>query len=298
MTENQSNADNGRFFSIRNMQPEDLPVAMELLIQVGWNQTERDLWLFLERGKSTYLVAEVDDQVVGMVASIHYGIEVAWISMMIVREAFRGRGISKWLLNTQIRQLKEQGVKTIKLDATPAGRPVYRKLGFEDEYAIHRYVHPGWTGLTEKDFTAGEGVTRPLLPTDLPQTIILDRIAFGAERTLLLNRLMEENKGYVVEKDHQIVAYALGRQGRRFFQIGPLIGNNWMEAQQLIGYICNEVAGQPIAIDVLADKTLLIEWLESLGFVFQRPLFRMFLVQNAAPGQPHRQYCIAGPEFG
>jgi len=35
--------------------------------------------------------------------------------------------------------LDARGVPTIRLDATPLGRPVYTKLGFVDEYEVTRY---------------------------------------------------------------------------------------------------------------------------------------------------------------
>lgn len=37
---------------------------------------------------------------------------------------------------------KLKSCKSVKLDATPAGQPVYKKYGFKDEYLIHRMIAP------------------------------------------------------------------------------------------------------------------------------------------------------------
>jgi len=280
---------------LRKMNLEDLPAALQLVESVGWNQTERDLKLFLEGENNIYLVAEIEKQVVGMVASIGYGMDVAWVSMMIVAEAFRGHSISKFLLNTLIQRLKTQGYQTIKLDATPAGRPVYRKLGFKEEYVINRFVHAHWPGL---EHTPPKRQARPMINTDLPAVIGLDQAIFGAARVSLINRLFEDSPGYVVEKQNEIQAYVFGRKGRRLFQIGPVGGRCFEDLQLLILLTLTKLTGQAVVLDVLTDKSLLINWLNSLGFVCQRPFHRMYLEINKSPGEPASQYCIAGPEFG
>lgn len=280
---------------VRNIESADLPAALQLVESVSWNQTEEDLKLFLEGENSIYLVAEMEGQLVGTVASIQYGMDIAWVSMMIVAEAFRGQGVGRRLLNTLLQQLKKRGYRTIKLDATPAGRPVYEKLGFREEYMIHRFIHPQWPGFTQK--LSGNEPSQ-ITEKDLPALIRLDQAIFGANRTALIDRLRDESPGYVLKKENKIVAYAFGRQGRLFYQIGPVSGNRFEEVQFLLVYILKTLIGKAVVLDVLIDKTSMMIWLANQHFVFQRSLCRMYLDINNSPGEPNRKYCIAGPEFG
>lgn len=278
------------------MKPADLPAAIQLVESVGWNQTEQDLRLFLEGPGNIYLVAEIDAQVVGTVASINYGHEVAWISMMIVAEAFRGRGISTQLLNTLIQQLSAVGYRTIKLDATPAGRPVYHRLGFREEYEIHRLVRNGQSE-TNSTFSPNPGV-RFLTSHERPAVIEMDRKIFGAERALLLGYLLDAAPASGLVRDNRLVAFACGRRGRRFFQVGPVAGDTLRDVRSVLSFFLKQHIETSLVMDVLADQEPLLHWLESMGFTLQRSFCRMFLHENRTPGQPERQFCIAGPEFG
>lgn len=281
---------------IRAMRPGDLPAAMQLVESVGWNQTERDLRLFLEGPGNIYLAAEIDGRVVGTAASINYGRKVAWISMMIVAENHRGRGISKQLLNTLIRRLQTAGYRTIKLDATPVGRPVYRKLGFREEYEIHRLVRNERSEL-DPPASPNPGI-RFLTLEDSPVLIEMDRAIFGADRAVLLTHLLDEVPALGMARENRLVAFVCGRNGRRFFQVGPVAGDTLRDVRAVLSFFLNQHTATSLVLDVLVDQAPLLHWLESLGFTIQRSFHRMFLHENKIPGQPERQFCIAGPEFG
>jgi len=52
--------------------------------------------------------------------------------MVLVDPSVRGCGLGTQLLYEALDILGD--MRTIRLDATPAGHPIYRKLGFVDEY--------------------------------------------------------------------------------------------------------------------------------------------------------------------
>jgi GNAT superfamily N-acetyltransferase len=122
---------------IRRIKRTDLPDAMRLKDQEGWNQTRKD-WLFLMEEDHICLVADYRGMVVATTAAAVYVGETAWVGMVLVDPAYRGMGISKKLLNRLVNDLSE--VKNIGLDATEAGKRVYEKLGFVEEYSILRMV--------------------------------------------------------------------------------------------------------------------------------------------------------------
>ena len=125
---------------LRKMELSDMYSLMKLKDTEGWNQLEKDWALLINYKESVNLVAVLDNRIIGTITAINYANTVAWIGMMLVDKEFRGRGIGKLLLNETILKLKN--CASIKLDATPTGRPVYLKLGFLDECTLYRMIHP------------------------------------------------------------------------------------------------------------------------------------------------------------
>src|SRR4030095_4038975 len=110
-------------FIFRPMQRSDIDSAMKLSDGEGWNQTEKDWQLFLENDGDICMVAESNNRVIGTTTAINYSNHVAWIGMVLVNKEYRGKGISKSLLNRVLKKLER--CKSIKLDATPHGQQVY-----------------------------------------------------------------------------------------------------------------------------------------------------------------------------
>ena len=124
---------------VRPLTVADLPQAIRLKEQENWNQTEADWKRLLEPDSGGCLAACVGERVVGTVTTAMFGADLAWIGMMLVDRDFRRRGIARRLLRLAISRCGEAGIRRIKLDATPAGRPVYESLGFVSETMIERW---------------------------------------------------------------------------------------------------------------------------------------------------------------
>jgi hypothetical protein len=50
--------------------------------------------------------------------------------------------------------------------------------------------------------------------------------------------------------------------------------------------------------DIPDANTAAVQWCRQAGFKLQRPLIRMHLDENVAPGDPRKQLALAGPEVG
>ena len=276
---------------------DDIPAAMRLKDVEGWNQTLKDWDIMLGGRNHINYVAEKDDQIVGTVTAINYANDVAWIGMMIVDRAYRGQGISNILLNKAIDQLREIGCKCIKLDATPAGQPVYRKLGFIDEYVLVRMTNPAFDAALPD---SREIALQSVHENHIDDIIAFDRKVFGAQRELLIRSLIKDypEKARILIKNNKMTGFVLGRDGVKFNQIGPVSASEEKEVMALITTAARDLKGKPVVIDVLEDRAGLIKWLESLGFTRQRPFYRMYLDENPFPGNMEKQYLICGPEFG
>src|SRR5205814_2429167 len=112
----------------------ELPDAEALVREAGWNQVATDWEIF--RALGTVHAARVDKRVVATAATLPYG-QFGWISMVLVAGDRRRRQLGTQLLKRCIDTLRTQGCVPV-LDATPAGRPLYRVLGFEESWGYHR----------------------------------------------------------------------------------------------------------------------------------------------------------------
>lgn len=280
---------------IRKLVHDDIESAMKLVQAEGWNQTEKDWQLLIGNPLNYCIAAEIEDNVVGTATAINYFNNVAWIGMVLVNKEYRGRGISKILLSTVFNELKS--CKSIKLDATPAGLPVYEKLGFMPEYSISRLVNISFESARLADFKL---YPVRIQEKDIPSIIEFDKHVFGSDRTQLIRSFVNDNpeKCWVLKRENKIVGFALGRKGNKYHQIGPVSAQTSDTAKLLIAHALKDLYGQPIVIDMLDDKQELTEWLTAAGFVKQRSFTRMFLKGNSYPGEIGFQYLISGPEFG
>ena len=280
-------------FYLRTMQADDIAEGTRLCRSAGWNQTEQDWDLLLKLNPQGCCVALKDERVIGTVTTVRYENRFAWIGMVLVDPAERGQGAASLLMNEALR--RNSDLPSLRLDATPAGQSVYRKLGFLDEYTLSRMGM-----IVSGDEWLPDNCARPMTRADFPSIAQLDRAVFGADRTALLQGLFDGAPEYawVVERGRQIVGYACGRHGFLSEHLGPIVAHDQPIAQQLVTACLAAQRGKRFIIDATHQETDWRSWLESIGFSEQRPFIRMFYRGNPYPGLCSQQYGILGPEFG
>jgi len=273
----------------------DMDSLMKIKNAEGWNQLEKDWALLIHYKESVNTVAVLDDRIVGTVTAINYANTVAWIGMMLVDRDYRGRGISILLLNDVIGKLNK--CESIKLDATPAGRPVYLKMGFLDEYTLYRMTHPAVSKISLSDRSVE---TVQVRPENIVEVAEFDKKIFGADRTDLIVFLYESypELGWLIRENNSVVGFCLGRRGSNFTQIGPVYASSANGVKVLIQSAVNQMIGQAVVVDIPSDKSEIKGWLEECGFISLRPFDRMYLYNNPHPGIIDSQYLICGPELG
>ena len=282
-------------FNVRPMKPGDIPDAYKLSNAEGWNQTESDWKLLIANTQNTCLIAECGNKIIGTTTAINYANKVAWIGMVLVDKEYRGRGVSKSLLINIFKEL--ESCKSIKLDATPAGQPVYKKFQFEDEYFIVRMTNSSMKNFPIDDYD----IMPELIQLNQIQEIVaFDELLFGANRIQLIEFLIRKypGKAWLLKRNNRIAGFALGRDGNKYHQIGPVMASTTSDAKILIKSALEELNNQPIVVDVLYDKEDLLSWLNSIGFIKQRHFVRMYKKENPFPGVIAKQHLICGPEFG
>ena len=278
---------------IRPFCESDLAEAMELKERADWNQTEKDWQRLLDLGPQGSFASCLDGRVIGTVTTVTYGRKLAWIGMMLVDPLYRRRGIGTGLMQAALHYLHGIGVASIKLDATPAGRPLYESLGFRAEGRIER-----WEGIApwieKKDRLKIDAETRPAIYE-------FDLQAFGVDRRALLDFLITDcpvKPLMVKAPDGRLAGYALTRPGSKAFYVGPVVARDQEVALSLLDGMLSQLVGENIYLDFNTGFGLGTEVLTHRGLVKQRDLTRMRLSQESSAGTSNLIFGIAGPELG
>ena len=282
---------------IRVMTEQDIPAGLRLNTLSGWNQTSADWERFLASSPQGCFVMEDGTKVVGTAATICYENRFAWIGMVLVDPEYRKQGIGTQLLNKSIEHLDHSNISTIKLDATPLGKPLYAKLGFVNEFEIERWVLKRPCGTAS---TIPSSPTAPLTEYQEKLIFTLDTEFFGADRSFLLRSLRDQapELAITIWQDEVPQCFAFGRHGLFADHLGPCMATSRATTEQLLSEFLARSSRETLIVDCIKSSPGAPESLAAFGFVLSRPFTRMVRGPNAHPGKPESLWAILGPEFG
>jgi GNAT superfamily N-acetyltransferase len=252
-----------------------------LSTEAQWNQNEADWRFFLDEG-TVLGIRDGDGRLIASAALLPYSGGNAWISMVLVTQSWRRRGLATRLVDACLERAAAQGL-TAWLDATPAGATVYGPLGFKPVLELRRLrLAASGAAMRRVEFANGS----------IDDLIARDRHAMGFERSALLREFCGRSGSRIVSGGG---ALALVRDGRTARQIGPLYADDAAAAVALVEAIAASESGA-VLIDVVNDHSALLEHLASSGWNTERPFQRMRLGRAIGPAE--LPFAVAGPEFG
>ena len=275
--------------AVRTMTPGDVSSAMELSAIANWNQTTDDWRRVMQLYPEGCRCIEDAGTVVATASLLPYGKRLAWIGMVLTRPQYRRRGLAKLLMEDAIASAERIGIRTLKLDATDEGQPLYESLGFVVEQTVERWGREGVAANEAKEESATEDDLRSaLISGDL---LHRDAESFGAGREKLLESLRASGRCTVTPN-----GYVLSRPGRVAQYLGPCMVDSEAAARQLIaehlqGHSCNWYW------DLLPANSGAVRCAEELGFTRRRALQRMRRGEKIDTNDD-RIYAIAGFELG
>lgn len=272
----------------RLMSDDDSAFGQTLVVQAGWNQIETDWQRFLLLQRDGCFVATLDGQPAGTATTCVFD-RVGWIAMVLVEQRFRSRGIGRALLNQAITFLENQGVGSIRLDATSLGEPLYRSLGFEPQFRLVRYA-----GEVADDKNP---VNESTQQASLPEISALDHRAVGYDRSSLLKELQAQETARLLASRAGDDGYAFIRPGRLAAQIGPCVAKSEATGRDLFQEAMARCPQKEVFIDVPIDNHAAINCVTSLNLQPAREFIRM------CRGVPMREqieqlWSSSGPEMG
>jgi GNAT superfamily N-acetyltransferase len=240
--------------------PDDAAAGLLLSTEAHWNQNEADWRFFLSQG-TAFGVRNKGARLVASAALLPFSSGNAWISMVLVTESWRRRGLATKLVDACLAAAAKQGLTTW-LDATPAGAAVYGPLGFKPTLQLRRLR-------LEQAMSTKAEAPPSLSSIDLDTFVARDRLAMGFDRTALLTELGD-------------------RSGSRLLSNG--------EALALVNEIVRSENG-PLLIDAVFEQQAFLSGLTGAGWKIERPFQRMRF-GDAAARPAELPFAVAGPEFG
>lgn len=304
--------------AIRPLELSDLSGLLALTRAAHWNQDESDWRTMLEIG-SGWGIADAQGALLASTLVLPYAPvagnpRFAWISMVLVRPDQRRRGHASRLLRHALVCLARDARLPI-LDATPAGREVYRREGFVDRWGFERLARAASTReaaieASQKSISTAHGVVdrtldvRPIAAADWSAIAALDARAFGADRLALLRSLAERLPAGALAAwhDDRLAGFVLGRPGYDAAQIGPLVARSEAGGIALLERALGSLGNGALYVDVPLRQARVRMLLGALGFEVQRPFTRMLHLPpgdaTPAPGDDALVMLVAGPELG
>lgn len=251
-------------FVVDRFLPSDLDSGLRLSTQAGWNQVAGDWKRVYDLCPDGFFAGRLDGQVVATACVASYGSAAAWIGLILVDEALRGRGYGGILFDRSIERAREIAGSAVGLDASALGRPVYLKKGLVDVAPIDR-----WCGSLQD---AGDAPLGRLTRSTFDRIATLDREACGADRSELLGHMLE---------DPAVAAFWVPGEGHAFLSpgrlhahLGPVVAGTEAAYGALLSQAARLLRGAEVVIDALrtpASSSIL----EARGLRIARELTRM-----------------------
>ena len=263
----------------RRFTTDDIAAAHGLSVAVRWPHRPEDWRFALDAG--TGFVAEENGAVIGTALCWTFGAASGTLGMVIVSPDQQGRGIGRKLMELV---LEELGERVTFLHATPAGQPLYEKLGFAACGALTQ--HQGTVEQAPPVVLPQGETLRAIAPADLPVLIELASRGCGLDRSATLPALLGVAQGGVVlERDGEITGFALARQFGRGYAIGPVVAapsTDNERAKALVSHWLTQHVGNFVRIDVPGGAGI-EAWLPTVGLVPVDSVVKM--VRNAEAAQ-------------
>jgi GNAT superfamily N-acetyltransferase len=282
---------------IRPLSDADLEGALGLSASCGWNQRAADWHMLLQIAPSGSFAAVDGDRIVGTAIGIDYG-GFGWIAMMLVDPEYRRQGVGARLLEAAMGAVPPE--LPLRLDATPLGRPLYEHYGFELESSLTRHVRPAGAPPP----AAPDGEVRRLTESDLNDVMRSDDRLSGAHRHGAIRWAFSDSPHYawIGDPPGDSPRYCLGRGGRLFDHLGPIVADRTESAIALTTAAIAQSEGRALVIDAHETHDAFTAWLTSAGFEPQRPLYRMRRRGDAPAPATRRdgvsvEFAVMGPEF-
>jgi ribosomal protein S18 acetylase RimI-like enzyme len=281
---------------IRRLKKSEIPEVKRLCESAHWPYTLKDVERLYRLGPGGWFCAIVDRQFAGQAMGLKIE-NLGCIGIVIVREDLRRRGIATALTETALKHLLDQGIKTVKLDATPEGYGIYKKLRFVPEFSVFHYAREASLSLSSGDASGG---IEALRSADMTLLAKMDKRYYGVDRSTVLRALAKDSEGYVLSDKKKIRGYAMTRpmDYENGLWLGPWVAEDSSTAEALLKQILSRSRGKEIRLGAVEANIGNQDLLARYGFKADFKITRMCYGRPMKRGNPSGIYAEAGHEKG
>jgi len=264
---------------MRGMDSELAEVDQLLMLAFGAASRRTELELYTRAQPDGWFVIEDDDRIVAAGGCMVYG-SFCWIGLVGTHPAVRGRGFATRLSDHLVKWSYAKGCRTIALDASERGRPIYERLGFRP---LGSTVQLAYTQMQPP--VKPEVAANLLSAGDKDQVLGLDAGIFGGDRSNLLKMLMRGDK-----KSRLVTRHTAGRLSGFLFVQERLIGPGAAASPDVARSLIQDtmLSASPERNLLLPFESAYLDVLLSLGFVEQKRLTHMRHGDPRIDGARHR----------
>ena len=279
--------------TFHTMTPDDQGFFLGLIDMVGWGLTDADYRRMLAFSPEGIFKATLDGEDVGVVVTVDYG-EMAWIGNLIVVPDSRGRGIGEALMKRAMEHLEGCGIRCIRLDGVQKAIPLYRRLGFRDEYWSLRYIGKA----SRSPATHAE----PMRRSDLDAVTMLDEAYFKGRRGRMLRWVYDgfPDLCFASWEDGELTGFIMAKDGSDTVKVGPWICRPGHEeaAEALLRSVINMRVGETIWVGCPEGNSSSVAVLERNGFTPLPSSLRMCYGDCGVREDVDGVYGLGGPDKG
>jgi GNAT superfamily N-acetyltransferase len=251
---------------MRTTDSEMTKVDQLLMLAFGSTSRRTELELYTTVQPDGWFVIEDDDRIVAVAGCMVYG-SFSWVGLVGTHPAARGRGLATQLSEQLVKWSYAKGCRTVALDASKLGRPIYERLGFR---AVGSTVQLAPRRLQEP--ASPEVAISAFDSADKDQLLELDSGIFGGDRSGLLEMLMRGD-----DKSRVVTRHNAGRLSGFLFVRDRLIGPGAATSPEVARALVQDalVDASPERTLLLPTESAYLDVLLSLGFVEQQRLTHM-----------------------
>ena len=229
----------------------DLQRCGALGVSRDWGAEERKWGLLFDLGE-VYGIEDENGELIATSVLTRYGARFATVSMVLVAASHERRGYGTRIMR---HILEQASAATVVVHATPEGRPLYERLGFQPFGVVEAHIG-------EFDPTGVQtGRTQPAAPEDLLQLARLDHEVYGVHRTALIKRLPDFAERVRVLKNEEglITGYGALWRSEDKAVVGPILAPDVAGARDLITDLADGIEG-PMRLDLDHEGDDLSAW--------------------------------------
>jgi GNAT superfamily N-acetyltransferase len=267
-----------RLRQLRGIRPEIERVDRLVKQAYGFQSRRNDLETYLAAQPDGWFVILDGGEIVSVGGALAYG-PFCWLGLMATDPARQRQGLATKISAHLVVWARERGCTTIALDASPAGRPVYERLGFQ---AVGETAELSLPPAVHRENSSG--TIRPA-SEGIEQLLALDRRTFGGDRSGLLHAVFRQDDArcYIASSGDEVAGYMFARQRL----LGPGCALNDAVARDLLHAALADQAptsrtdGQRLLLPI---ESRYLDLLCELGLRIERRLAHMRLGDPVLPG--------------